>query len=249
MQQTRFGAVFERGGEHLQERVAIDLCAVRVVKPARLAGQKLQLGRAAALGFPVHAGEGTGPGFVGKHRPTRLHKGSVKGGVVRHDHVGRAHQRLDLRIVDALAAHVVVGDAGDLGDLRGDGFAGVFKRLKHRDRPHRQARGRVHQDREHGQLDDALLAAVQTGRLGVEHQHTLRLRARGHGPVVQARHQAAQDLEVGVGLQGRGHGLGAQGAGGCVFLGFDCLSRKLWGWCRVKAKVELVAGAHGKAVV
>ena len=165
---------------------------------------------------------------------------------MRHDHVGRAHQRLDLRVVDALAAHVVVADAGDLGDLWGDGFAGVFKRFEHRDRPHRQARGRVHQDREHGQLDDAFLAAVQTGRLGVEHQHALRLRARGHGPVVQARHQAAQDLEVGVGLQRRGHGLGAQGgAQGIGFLGLGCFDGG-GRWGSVVGEHALLG--HGKSI-
>ena len=190
--------------------MAIHLRPVRIVKPAALGRQKLQLGRAAALFFPVNALKRAAPSFGRKYRETRLYKGTVKPGVMRHHQIGRLHQGVHGRVVDALALHHAVVNAGDFGDLGWNRPARVFEGFINRDRPHRQTRGGIDQHQQHGQLNDFFAFAVQPGGFGVEHDHALS-GLPVHRPIVGARHQTPQNTKVGVLRQGLGHGFRVAG--------------------------------------
>ncbi len=215
LQQVLQAAVagLERRGQHLQQGVAVHQGAVGVVKPAAFVGQEFELGRAAALPFPVDTGKGAVPGAGGEHGQAGFDKGTVEPGVVRDDEVGGLHEFGHADVVDALATHHAVVDAGDLGDGGRDGLARVFEGFVGGHGADGLAGGGVDQHAEHGQLDDAFVFGVQPGGFGVEHDDALRAAGRRSAPIV-ARHQAAQDFVVGVRVERLGHGVVRERFGG-----------------------------------
>ena len=190
--------------------MAVDLGAVRVVKPTAFVRQKFELGRACALRFPIDPGKRASPCLAREHGQTRLHKRAVKTGVVRHNQIGTCHHLVHARIVQAVALHHGTVNAGDLHDGGWDRFTRVFKVFVDLDYAHGQTGRGVHLHRQHGQLNDLLVACVQPGGFGVQNQHAASHRTGRGRAVIRARHQAAQHFVVGVGLQGLRH------AGGLV---------------------------------
>ena len=123
--------------------MAIHFGAVGVVKQAQCQRQIFQLGRAAALLFPIDLGKRAGPRQVFELGHARFTKRAVKAGVVGNHQIHIAQQLRNARLVQALALHHGRGDAGNFLNLRRDGDARIFQAVVHLHRTHRQASGAV----------------------------------------------------------------------------------------------------------
>ena len=187
--------------------MAVHFCAVRVIKHTQLAGQRSELGRAAPLLAPINIGKGAGPIQRCKLRQARLDKGPVKAGVVGDHQICTFDHGQHLGLVQRLTAQHLVGDAGDDGDLRGHGHAGVFQAVIDLHRTDRLAGGQIHRDAQQRQLNHLVARSVEPGGFGVEHQQ--RSDRAGGRRKHQPGHQAAQHAVVRVRLQVAGHGFSA----------------------------------------
>ena len=232
--------------------MAVHFGAVRVIKHTQLTGQGGELGRAAPLLAPVNVGKGAGPVQRRKLRQARLDKRPVKAGVVGDHQISTFQHGQDPGFIQRLTAQHVVGDAGDDGDLRGHGHAGVFQAVIDLHRTHRLAGGQVYRDTQQRQLNHLVARGIEPGGFGVEHQQ--RSDRAGGRRKHQPGHQTAQHAVVRVRLQGAGHGFSAalgRSVGGICMGGrrrrADFFSRGLGraDGCRAwlfKAKTQLVAG-------
>ena len=107
--------------------MAVYLCSMCIVEPTEFAAQKLQLGRAQALGFPVNACKRAGPSFVLKNLQAVFNKGAIKGRVVRHDQVGAGHHVFDFDFIELLALDVLAANPCEFGNFSWNGAARVFE--------------------------------------------------------------------------------------------------------------------------
>src|SRR4051794_6001474 len=103
---------------------------MRIVEQAASCQKVLELRSGEAVLFPGDAGCGAGPGLVRECRPEPFGNSSVERGVVRSNYVSVFDESNDRLCVDNFALNHVVGDAGQLGDLRSDRMRGLPEGLE-----------------------------------------------------------------------------------------------------------------------
>ena len=140
--------------------MAVNLGAMRFIKPAVLHSQVFQLGGTMTFLFPVDFSERAAPWNLRKPGQARLAKRTVKASVVGNHQIGIRQQGGNSGFIQALALHHHTGDAGDFFNFRGNRHAWVFQAVVHRDRPNRQSGGGVHINPQHGQLNDFVAGLV-----------------------------------------------------------------------------------------
>src|SRR6266404_57261 len=80
-----------------------------------------------AFGFPVDIGMAARPVFRGEGGKPSLQEAPVERGVVSDNEHSPPEQILDHSIINALTGDHLIGNAGNVGDLRRDRKAGAFE--------------------------------------------------------------------------------------------------------------------------
>lgn len=186
--------------EYLQQGEAIGFCPMGAEEEAELEGDVVELACAQAFPDPVDLGEGAAPGQGLEDREPCFEEGTIKLGVVGNDERSAIDQCGDPGIVNPLAGHHLVGDAGDLGDFRGDRHSRVFQAAVGVQHPIRLSRGRVIFKDDNPDLDDPVGVLVEARRFGIDND------AAGERPAIgfskrRARRQLTQYPVVGVGFK------------------------------------------------
>ena len=119
-------------GEGLREKPHPDLAVGEraVAVPGEdpvAAGKTVQRRARAPVRGPGHVAHRAGPGQRARRRQGTLEERPVKTGVVGDDEVGACDERVGGLDVDALAAQVLVGQTGQVGDERVERAAGVVE--------------------------------------------------------------------------------------------------------------------------
>jgi hypothetical protein len=151
------------------EGVDVAFGAVRAVKPTALGEEPSE--RAAApvesTGAPIDVLQRAGPGHAGARRQPALEEGPVESGVEGAGDVRRVHDRGRHALVDALAAKVVVGEAGERDDHGVEGFARILAPGVGSIQLGDEAGG-VEPESAHREFDDAMAFDVEPGGLEIE---------------------------------------------------------------------------------
>ena len=109
--------------------------AMPVMKEAVVGEQIAKLHALVAFVAPWHLMAGTSPVLLGKDRPTTFAHLAVKAGVVSDHHGGIRSHRAYGRVINALASHVGVRDAGQARDLGRDRLARLMELVERFEHP------------------------------------------------------------------------------------------------------------------
>jgi hypothetical protein len=100
-----------------------------VVKEPEGISDEFERRRADTLGLPIDIETAARPMFGGERGKPSLQEAAIKIRVVGYDKHHSAQQIVDDSVVDAMTGDHLIGNAGDLRDLGGDGKAGIFEPL------------------------------------------------------------------------------------------------------------------------
>ena len=117
---------------------------------------------------------------------------------------------MHLGVINAFAAHHVIGDVVHRNGFGWNGALRVFQFIKHFHHAVDGAQHRIKLKHNHAQLDYVVGVHTQAGGFGVEHDAALQYLTGGGWMKHLAGHQAPQHFVVGVLVQSHGHVFGAQ---------------------------------------
>src|SRR5215203_671640 len=106
---------------------------VALVEPAALGQEVPELRSFKAEPAPGDLRVGAGPGLDLEAPRQALTEGAIEAGIVRDDQVSSLDELLDRRKIERLAGNHVRCDAGQAGDLRADGHAGLAQTVERAD--------------------------------------------------------------------------------------------------------------------
>ena len=193
--------------KYLQQGEAIGFCPMGAEEEAELEGDVVELACAQAFPDPVDLGKGAAPGQRLEDREPSFEEWTIKLGVVGNDERCALNQRCDPGIVNPLASHHLVGDAGDLGDFRGDRHSRIFQATVGVQHPIRLSRDGVIFEYHDPDFDDPVGVLVEARRFGIDNDATGERSAIGFGKG-RARRQSTQYPVVGVGFKPLREGFG-----------------------------------------
>jgi hypothetical protein len=166
-----------------------------LVEEAGAAVQEVAQARTFETVFPpFDFGGRTAPGHVFENRPVPLCEFSIEAGVVRDDDHCVGHERGDGCRVDPLSRDHFGRDAGERGNLRGDGAGRFVERSEDVPEPRDPAVRQV-VELDHSKFDDFVLLLVEASRLYIEDDTGFTDLAIG-GHERRSRHQAPQNAVI-----------------------------------------------------
>src|SRR5689334_16710948 len=106
---------------------AIARSPMPVMKEPERIGDEFERRRADTLGLSVDIETAARPMFFSKGRKPFLQKVAVEIRMMGYDQHHPAQQIIDGTVIDAVPGDHLIGDAGNPGDLRREGSAGIFE--------------------------------------------------------------------------------------------------------------------------